>query len=206
MRKQLLAGLLLLLWLPLVATAATYQALPNVSITVPDLPASWQVTTEPTEQMVEHLAEHVQKAFRGMLSDEEAIQAARGRLAKEELIFFNEKSEAHILISFEARGDDESAPTKNDLMLSAKYAASGVEEEGWRDVNVRFLDANVKGAQVVQRFAIDYNNEDGVGFFAGLIGYAEPFWFWVYANEHGKALADKEVINSILTNFEVRVK
>ncbi len=209
MTKRLLIGLFFALWFPLTAAAATYQALPNVAVGIPDLPASWQMTTEPIDLMVEHIAEHVKEAAASAgqyISDRQALKAARERLKREELIFYNEISKAYILVSFEARGDDESVPTKEDLKLSAKYAASGVEDEGWEDTKLRFMDATTKGAQLVQRFSIEYTYKGDRGLFSALVGYAEPFWFWVYAKDHGQDSADEAVIEGIISNFEVRIK
>lgn len=208
MKKTVLI-VLLLLWAPMCVLAATYQVLPNVAITIPDLPASWKATTEAPEEMVEHIAEHVKEEaqYAGkMMTDKEALEQARQRLKREELILFSEKSEAHILISFEARGDGEKVPTQGDVKLSAQYAVSGVGDEGWVDVNARYLDSTVQGAQAVQRFSIDYKHEDEPGFFNGLVGYAEPFWFWVYAIEHGEDPTDRATIDGILSNLIVRVK
>lgn len=206
MKRRLIAVALVLFWMPLMAQAATYDIYPKVAISIPDLPAVWKVTDKAPMDLVEHIAEHIQEemAHAGKkLSDEQALKMAKKRLEAEELFLFNPKTEAHVTISIDAMGADEKAPTQADVKLSANYAASGVGEEGWENLKVRYISQKVPGADVAQRFEIDFTHEGEKGQFVGLVGFSNPFWFWVYATDHGGNPADKQTINAIVDGFKV---
>ncbi len=206
MRKLML--MLIMLLLPAALSAAEFELKPGLRVTLPDLAAPWVVTTEPTPALVEHLAEHLRDdaARQGRaITEEQAQAAARKRLANNELMVYNENSEAHLLISFSPIGEGEADPSKRAITRSAKYAADGVTDEGWSDVKARHADARVKGAQYARYFEIDYTEDGEPGRFMGIVGYARPYWFWLYGNDHLKDPADRAVLQKLLREIEIRV-
>ena len=206
MKRQIVGLLLVLLWWPLLAAAATYEVQPGMRIVLPELPASWQVSREASPAMVEHLTEHVREeaAEKGKaLTDAQALELARKRLESEELFLFNPHSGAHVQISFTALEKDEQPPSRKSVALSAKYAASGVGDEGWQVTGERHREVAIAGAQTAQRFEIDFTHDDEAGHFVGVVGFAHPYWFWIYATDHGKDPTDQGVIDSLMTQVRL---
>ena len=206
MRRILLLALLPLL-LPLSAPAAEYELRPGLRIILPDLADPWLVAREPVPAMVEHLAEHLRDdaVRKGQaVTREQAKAAARKRLQANELMIYNQTSEAHLLISFSPIDPGDADPSARALAKSAQYAAEGVIDEGWTKVKIRHADARIQGAQRARHFEIDYLEEGERGRFMGIVGYARPYWFWLYATDHLNDPGDREVLLRVLREIEVR--
>jgi len=201
--------LAILLLLPLTAAAETYEIKPGLKLMLPELAAPWTVSREPAPALLEHMAEHMQEdaASQGKtISAEQAKTAALKRLQTNELFVYNTESEAHLLISFDALGKDEKKPSAKAVAKSAKYAAEGVSDEGWTDVTERHAATAVKGAQLAQWFEIGYSHEGHRSVFMGIVGFANPYWFWLYANDHLRNAEDRAVLEKLLREIEIRVE
>lgn len=208
--KRIAALLLtILLLLPLTAAAETYEIKPGLKLSLPELSASWTVSREPAPALLEHMAEHMQEdaARQGKtISAEQARAAALKRLQTNELFVYNAESEAHLLVSFDALGKDEKKPSAKAVAKSAQYAAEGVADEGWTEVTVRHAETAVKGAQLAQWYEIGYTHEGHRSVFMGIVGFANPYWFWLYANDHLKSPEDRPVLEKLLREIEIRVE
>jgi hypothetical protein len=209
MRRVLTVFLALFLLVPLVATAEVYEVRSGLKVVLPEISEPWVVTKEATPALVEHLAEHLMEdaAKKGRsITKEQAMTGARQRLANNELMIFNEKTEAHVLLSFSPLRRGEADPSARSVQLSAQYAAEGVTDEGWSDITVHQEATTVKGAQQAQYFRIDYTEDGDRHLFMGIVGFARPYWFWVYANDHLKDPGDRAVLENILNQIEIRVE
>lgn len=209
MKRFTVLLLVILLLLPLTAAAETYEIKPGLKLTLPELPAPWSVSREPAPALLEHMAEHMQEdaARQGKtISAEQAKTAALKRLQTNELFVYNTESEAHLLISFDALGKDEKVPSAKAVAKSAKFAAEGVADEGWTDVTERHAVTAVKGAQLAQWFEIGYSHEGQRSVFMGIVGFANPYWFWLYANDHLRNAEDRAVLERLLREIEIRVE
>lgn len=208
--KKISALLLAVLFLlPLAAAAEIHEIKPGLKLSLPELPPSWTVSREPAPALLEHMAEHLQEdaAQQGKtITAEQALAAARKRLQTNELFVFNTESEAHLLISFDALGEGEKAPSAKAVAQSAKYAAEGVADEGWEDVTERHAVTAVKGAQLARWFEIGYSHEGQRSLFMGIVGFANPYWFWLYANDHLRNPEDRAVLEKLLREIEIRVE
>lgn len=201
--------LTILVFLPLTSAAETYEIKPGLKLTLPELSAPWAVSREPAPALLEHMAEHMQEdaARQGKaISAEQAKTAALKRLQSNELFVYNAESEAHLLISFEPLREGEKAPSAKTVALSAKYAAEGVVDEGWTEVAERHAATAVKGAQLAQWFEIGYSHEGHRSVFMGIVGFANPYWFWLYANDHLRNADDRAVLERLLREIEIRVE
>lgn len=209
MRKFIFFGLVFLFLLPLHAFAEVYEARPGLKVVLPPLSEPWTVSREASPALVAHLAEHLKEDAEKqgrIVTEEQALNAARQRLASNELMIFNEKTEAHLLISFSPIEEKESDPSAKSVALSAQYAAEGVTDEGWTDVKDRHESIQIKGAKHAQWFEINYKEDGQAHLFMGVVGYARPYWFWLYANDHLKDPGDRAVLENILRNIEIRVE
>lgn len=208
MKRTLLLAFLLFLF-PLGALAQVHELRPGLTVVIPELSEPWIATREAPPSMVEHIAEHLQTdaAAKGRtITLEQAMPLARQRLAANELVIFNQKTEAHLLISFSPIEKGERKPSRKTVARSAQIAAGGVTDEGWSDVADRHATARVKGAQHAQYFEISYKEEGEPQLFMGIVGFADPYWFWLYANDHLKNPEDRPVLERILREIEIRVE
>ena len=205
--KKLLFLLIIVLVFPLVVAAQEFELRPGLSVNLPETPAFWKVDTEAPADLLAHMIEHLREdAARNEQAptDEQLLAAAQKRLEMNDLFVFNPESGAHLLISFSPLGDNESPPSERAIELSAQYAAEGVVDEGWEDVTVRRHAAQIDGARSAQRFEIDYRHEQEQGRFMGVVGFASPYWFWLYANDHLADPDDREVLDSLLRQIRIQ--
>lgn len=201
--------LLIILSLPCLASAGVYQLKPALKIVLPEVAAPWSVSTEPTAELVEHLAEHVveEAAEKGkQLTAEQARQVALKRARNNQLFVTNGNSGAHLAISFAPLKEGESAPTARTVALSAKYAAEGVSDEGWKVISSRHAVTAIKGAKSARWFAIDYTHEGERGLFMGVVGFAHPYWFWFYGNDHLETPEDRKFLEQLMLGIEIQTE
>lgn len=207
--RRILTLILVLLLQPLLAAAATHEIKPGLKLVLPEVPAPWVITSEPIPALVDHMAEHVaeEAAAKGKtLTDEEAKAGARKRLLQNELFVANPQSGAHLLISFEPLGMKEAEPSAKTIAQSAKYSVDSVADEGWAEVSDRHAQMVIKGAQLAQWFEIDYTHEGKRQAFLGVVGFARPYWFWLYANDHLGNPGDRAVLEKVMRELEIRIE
>jgi hypothetical protein len=206
--KKITVFLWVFLILPGLIMAKTFQLKPDLKVVLPDVEAPWSVSTEPIEALVEHLSEHVIEEAAGKgkkLTEEQARQVALKRARSNQLFVVNKNSGAHLLISFSPLNKGESAPSARTVALSAKSAAGGVADEGWEVESTRFAVTAISGAQKAQWFAIDYTHEGERSLFMGIVGFAHPYWFWFYGNDHLENPEDKEILEKLMLGIKIEV-
>ncbi len=208
MRKFLFL-LTVLLVFPLAVSAQEFEPRPGLKVILPKVSDDWQAGTEAPADLLEHMIEHLREdaARNGQSPTEEQLRrAAQQRLATNELFVFNPETGAHLLISFSELEKDEAPPSMRAIELSARYAADGVVDEGWENVKVRQDSAQIDGARSAQRFEIDYSHEGKDSRFVGVVGFAAPYWFWLYANDHLADPEDRQVIETLLSDIRLQVE
>lgn len=206
--KRLSMLLLALMLLPTLALGATYQLKPDLKVHLPDLAAPWVVSTEPPTELVDHLTEHVleEAAAQGKTpTPTQAREAAMKRARSNQLFVANPQSGAHLLISVSPLEQGEKAPSAKTVARSAEYAADGVADEGWTDVKTEQSATAIKGAQQAQWFAIDYRHQGERSQFLGIVGFAHPYWFWFYGNDHLKNPADRALLEQLMRGIEIDI-
>jgi hypothetical protein len=88
---------------------------------------------------------------------------------------------------------------------SAEYAAEGVTDEGWSAVTSRQAVTKIKGAQQAHWFEINYTEDGQRSAFVGIVGFAQPYWFWLYGNDHLQDPGDRAILEKLLREIEIRV-
>ncbi len=207
--KRVCLWLAAMLLLPVLASAAAFQLKPDLKIQLPEVSAPWSVSTEPPAELVEHLAEHVLEEAQAQgktPTPEQAREVARKRARSNQLFVTNLKTGAHLMISFSPLEQGEKAPSAKTVALSAEYAADGVTDEGWTDVKTEQSATTIKGAQQAQWFTIDYRHGGERSQFLGIVGFAQPYWFWLYGNDHLQDPADRAVLEKLMRNIEIQVQ
>ena len=185
-----------------------HQLQSDLGLVMPALPAEWEVRQDATEHMIEHQAEHEEEDARRAgqpITQEEALRRAEQHYAEsDDLHIQNTKSEAHLLFSVHALAPNQREPDANSVARSALTAAYGVTDEGWTKHSEDDRPINVKGARHAQYFEIEYSKNGERQLFTGVVGYAQPYWFWFYAYDHFNDPADRVLLKKILQTFEVR--
>lgn len=206
--KRITTLLLALMLLPALALGATFQLKPDLKVNLPELTAPWVVSTEPPAELIEHLTEHVLEEAQAQgksPTPEQAREVASKQARSNQLFVANPESGAHLLISFSPLAQGETAPSAKTVALSAEYAAEGVADEGWTDVTTEQSATTIKGAQQAQWFTIDYRHEGERSQFLGIVGFAKPYWFWFYGNDHLKNPADRALLEKLMRGIEIEV-
>lgn len=185
-----------------------HQLRPDLGLVLPKLSDPWIVTRDPTEEMLEHQAEHAAEdalnAGRSISRAEALQQAKQHFAASDDLYFMNTESEAHLLFSVAPLGERQPEPDAGHVAQSASTAAAGVTAEGWIKHSEEQRSIAVKGARHAEYFKIDYTKGSERGFFTGVVGYAQPYWFWLYAYDHRHDPGDRDLLATILQTFEIR--
>ena len=195
--------------LPSLVIAGEYQLKPDLKVIIPEMTRQWIVSTEPTTELVEHLAEHVfDDAIRkGQTPTNEQVQkVAMQRARNNDLFMVNHESGAHVLISFSAIDEGEKEPSSRTVANSARYAIDGVEDEGWIVTSVRKAEIAMAGAQEAQWFAIDYTQDGKANLFMGMVGFANPYWFWFYGNDHLKDPKDRDFLEQLMKSIQIHTR
>jgi hypothetical protein len=112
-------------------------------------------------------------------------------------------SGANLLISFSAMDEGEEAPSSKTVAVSAQYAIGGVEDEGWDVTSIQKADTEIAGAQTAQWFVIAYTHDGEANLFMGIVGFANPYWFWIYGNDHLKDPTDRGFIEQLMKNIQI---
>ena len=187
---------------------AMHQLRPDLGLVMPALPEQWEVRQAASKDMIEHQAEHEEEDARRAgqpITQEEALRRAEQHYAdSDDLHIQNTESEAHLLFSVHALASDQREPTADSVERSALTAAYGVTDEGWTKHSEDHRPVDVKGARHAQYFEIEYSKNDERQLFTGVVGYAQPYWFWFYAYDHFHDPADRALLKRILQSFEVR--
>ncbi len=84
--------------------------------------------------------------------------------------------------------------------------AEGVVDEGWDVLSTRHAVTAIKGANTARWFAIDYTHEGEKGLFMGIVGFAHPYWFWFYGNDHLKNSSDRDYLEKLMLGIEVQAE
>jgi hypothetical protein len=185
-----------------------HQLSSDLGLVLDTLPEHWQVSFEVTPQMIEHQAEHEEEnAINAgkQISRAEAKERARRFFENsKDLHFLNTRSEAHFLFSFAKLKAQQPEPTADHVAGSVLAAISGVTAEGWTKHAQSHRSVQVRGAQHAHYFEIDYTQHDERQIFQGVVGYAQPYWFWFYTYDHLQDPQDQLLLKRLLETFEIR--
>ncbi len=207
--KRLFIVVLMFMCLPALVMAGDYQLKSNLKLVLPEVAAPWKVLTEPTPEMLEHMLEHEieEAAEQGKtLTKEQARKTALKKASLNDLYVVNVDSGAHLLISVSAIDKGEKPPSFKTVARSAQIAIDGVEDEGWTVTSVRKDDITIAGAQAAQWFSVDFTHDGEASLFLGVVGFANPYWFWLYAKDYLKDPNDRDFLEQFIKNIEFQAK
>lgn len=165
-------------------SAQVLQILPDLKLGLPQLGSHWVVSQEVPEALVTETAEHLQHELEAQgkqVPSEKVLEAARKRLAANELFIYNPNTGATLTVDFSPLREDESPPRRATIEQSARFAAQGLEdEEGLSEVTHSTTKTSMFGLQHAYRIDANFQKHGAATRFLGVVGYAAPYWCYFY--------------------------
>lgn len=200
-----LFGVLLLL--PLSLGAETIAVDRNLSLRL-DLPGGkWQLTREAPGFLVEETVEHLRHELaekKQTVAPEKVQEAARKRLAANEAYLCQAESGACLAIDFSPLRPGEAPPSAKAVRASARYAAEGLaDEEGISGLKQKVREVSLPGASAAYRIDASYRQHGEERTFTGIVGFAHPYWFYLYFTDPLRDRADAAAMEHTLKSAAV---
>jgi hypothetical protein len=206
MMNKLICLCIILLTLPFVASAETFQISEQVSLNFA-VPDGWKWVKTPPQELLEEMAEHIgheaeEKGYSP--SQGQLLDAARKRLKANEVLLYNHQSKAHMSLDLSRLRQGEKAPSKKSIKLSAKGAGESLEqEEGVTKHQGKSKEFKVDGAWYAYRYDADYMHHDEKMRFSGVIGFSSPYWFYFYYTDHLNDPDDRTKADQIFQSIRI---
>lgn len=200
--------LISLLWLSCqTATAASVQISEKLSVDFSQ-PAGWQLALEPPQVLIDEMAEHIaqKSSSKGYQpSQAQLLEAARKRLAINEVLLYNPVSKASFTIDFSRLRQGEKAPSEKAIELSAKYSGESLAgEEGVSNLHGQVSKTSIPGSSYSYKYDADYRQDQVQRHFSGIIGFIEPYWFYFYYNGPREDPLDRERAEAVFRSLRLR--
>jgi hypothetical protein len=167
----------------------------------------WQFSTEApafiAKKMVDHLRQEV-VAVAPHVNDKQLLLLAKKRLAVNEAYVFNENSGACLMIDFSSRRQGRTAPTRAELKASAHGALLALaNEEGVTDLKSRISTSAIAGSSRGCRVEATYFLNGQPQLFIGIIGFKDPYRFYLYYNDLLRNPRDRVEIEQFLNSLQL---
>ncbi len=198
---------LLLVLVPGFLQAQTFQLAPGFTLDVSVPEGRWRISQTPPELLVEETAEHLEHemAEKGQQVDPERLRDhARERLGANELFIFNPESGSNLMVDVSALGEGEAAPSKRAIQTSARYAGESLSsEEGVSNVTSEVNRVRLEGVRAAFRLDASYLQHEEPRTFVGIIGFADPYWVFIYYTDHRTDSADLPEAEEIFRSMRI---
>ncbi len=194
MRPILFCLVLLLLAAPV--CAQQHRLADDLVLMFATVPAGWQLVDEPPAVAVRAMVDDMRldAAQNGRKVDEEALEQTALRYVRaNELWLVRPETGAFVMIDISPLNDDEAAPDYETLRASALHALAGIEEHAAEPAQVdwQLRSRRVSGLRAAVELQASYralgpDNDPARARprrFLGLIGFAAPYWVYLYAND-----------------------
>ncbi|BCR04823.1 hypothetical protein DESUT3_18920 [Desulfuromonas versatilis] len=167
----------------------------------------WVVQSTVPDFLVEERAEHLEHelAEKGkQVSREDLLNLSRKRLSANELFVFNPQTRAVLEVDFSPLDKGESAPSRGTVANSARFAGESLsQEEGVTQASADVAKTRVYGAMAAYRLDAAYQHHGHSTRFVGVVGFADPCWFYLYYTDPLADAADLQEMDSLLRNLLV---
>jgi hypothetical protein len=188
--------------------AETINVVPGVALEV-NLPGQkWELSRQAPEFLVLETAEHLEHelAAQGKQVDAEKLKEAAGkRLAANELFIFNPESGAVLTVDFSPLRENEKAPRDRTVAASARYAGESLsDEEGIEGVKSKTDRVKLAGAGSAHRIRASYRQHGKPVKFTGIIGFVDPYWFFLYYMDNLRDPGDGAEMGEILESLALK--
>ncbi len=194
--------LALLFACPWVAGAETLSIDPQFSIDFQLPSARWSFSRTPPEMLVAPMIADVEHDLQDQgksLSRAEVTAMAMKRLAQNQGFIYAPATGSYLLIDFSPPTPGQKPPGDEDLEASAKMAGEILQgEPGVTGAQIHFTTADIAGARKVYQLDATYQQNGTPKAFSGLIGYAHPYWFFLYFTDTLKDPVDAREMAALL--------
>ena len=168
----------------------------------------WAIFLEAPPALLEETAEHISheaKAQGASPGKEKTLELARKRLSANEAILYHGSSGAHLDIDFSPLDAGQKPPSTDTLRKSANYAVESLKgEEDVSDVVWEVLPMQIEGAENAVVLSASYRQHAQSVRFLGVIGFADPQWFFLYYTDRGKEAGTFDAMQQMLDAVVIR--
>lgn len=165
----------------------------------------WQIQKKAPEFLVEEMAEHMgheMEKTHPAISLDQLREATEKRLSVDDLFIFNHESHARMVIDFSPLRPGESRPSKKTIVASANYAGQALSaEEGVSKAAYKTVKFHLPGAIHAHRLEADYTHHNERIKLIGIVGFADPYWFYFYYTDPLADAADLVSMESLIQSF-----
>jgi len=186
--------------------AETFPVAPGLKLEV-NLPGQkWQISRQAPEFLFLETVEDLKHEPAAPGKEIETLKGlARLRLGANELFIFNPDSGAVLTIDFSPLRGDEKAPEERTVASSARYAGESLEsEEGVEGVETKTDKVHVPGADFAHRIQASYRQRGKPVKFTGIVGFVDPYWFYLYFKDPLRNPGDAEDMRRILDSLVLK--
>jgi len=210
MRCYLYPFLTLLMLIPSFASGQTARLPGNYMINF-TLPSDrWEVSADAPALAIEAMMVDMShdKKKKGEEVDMVKLRALSEEFIKiNDLFIYNQATEAYLMISLSPYGREEKPPTEKTIRSSAHWAVEALDDHA----EVEDLDSYRTIVQSVEISGVEYATQivsDNPLFgephnFIGVIGFAYPYWVFLYYNDKAKDPGDLSEMQQIIKSVEL---
>lgn len=170
----------------------------------------WQLSKEPPAFLAQKMSDHLRQEVSGLtfgVSDKQLLTLARKRLAVNEGYVFSEHSGAWLMIDFSLRRESKDAPTLSELRASTYGSLMALEnEEGVTDLKSKIGSLWIEGGSRASKIEANYYLDGEPQLFMGIIGFKEPYRFYLYYNDSLRDPRDRIEMDQILNSLQLLCK
>ena len=175
-----------------------------------ELPSNrWQVSAEPPALAIDAMYADLVfgKNQKGEDFDPEKLRQMATKFVQiNNLYIYNEESEAYLMISISPFDEKNGPPKKKHIKNSAKWAVDAILEHA--DVSdlssftssTSFIE--IPGMNYAARIDADYPMFGEPHHFIGIIGYAHPYWVFMYYNDKLEDSYDLKEMKKIISSIK----
>jgi len=202
-----LCFILIFLLSALPASAETVEIVPGRYLEFSLPGEQWLFASVPPDFLIAKTAAHMEPGMLKMVSKGKPMttrDAARKILSANELFVYNPSSEATLVVDFSPLREGEKLPLAKTIQASARYAGESLEtEDGLSNVSQKTARTSIEGASIAHRLDASYDKHGQDVRFIGIIGFAEPYWFFLYYTDFQKNPVDLKEMEALLKTVRI---
>ncbi len=209
MKSYLLLILVLALQLPPLSALAQSIKIDETFFFEIELPEEkWILSQKVPESLVIETADHLGHTLAAQgksIDEDQLLQKAAVNLSANEAFIYNPHTLATLSIDFSALGNEEEPPSQKAVRLSAEFAGEGLKVEGGiAELEFEAVNINIEGADIAYRIDANYSHHGDPIKFVGVVGFAPPYWFYLYYKDRIKDASDFSSFESMLDTVELK--
>lgn len=210
MIRNLFILLVLLIFIPQLASAQTTILASNSALNF-ELPSDrWEVSVDPPELAIEAMLVDMahDKKKKGEEIDLVTLRALSEKFMKvNNLFIYNPATEAYLMVSLSPQNRAESRPTEKSIQASVHWAVDALDDHAevedlnsYQTVVQSVVIPGVEYATQITSSAPLFGDSHN---FIGVIGYSYPHWVFLYYNDKARDSKDLFEMEQIIKSIEL---